>query len=293
MKKVCVLMSTYNGEKYLREQLNSILSQREVCVDILIRDDGSKDSTIDILKEYNKRDNVTYYCDNRNLGAGNSFIDLMWYVDMSYDYYALSDQDDYWLQDKLYTGIDFLEKNSNYSVYSSYYTMVDEELKPIKNNINSKRHEPTLGNAMIDNQVTGCTVIMSKSFLEKIRKYRRPENQYIHDWWIYKLGMIFGGLYIDKKSKILYRQHGNNTIGLDENIFKRIARIIHNSSKMKLAIEKQDREFQEIYPLGDNEKELFEIIDKKYGAIKLLANREISRKSRIETFFYKLWILTW
>ena len=93
-------MSTYNGEKYIREQLDSILAQENVDVSILIRDDGSKDATLSILDEYSKRDNLSYYVDSRNLGACNSFIDLIWHVSLDYDYYALSDQDDFWLKDK-------------------------------------------------------------------------------------------------------------------------------------------------------------------------------------------------
>ncbi|SDH61450.1 rhamnosyltransferase [Pseudobutyrivibrio sp. 49] len=292
-RKICVLMSTYNGEKYIREQLDSILAQENVDVSILIRDDGSKDATLSILDEYCKRDNVHYYVDSRNLGACNSFIDLMWHVSLDYDYYALSDQDDFWLKDKLSTGVEFLENNSSYGIYSSYYTMVDEKLEPIANNIDKNRHEPTFGNAMIDSQVTGCTVVMTKAFLEKVRSYKKPKHQYIHDWWLYKVGMLYDALYIDKQSKILYRQHGSNTIGLDGGFIQRTKRIISNSKKMKQAVMSQNEEFVEIYPLNDKQKEIFDIVNKKKGILKLLFAKDISRRSTIDTIIYKLWMATW
>ncbi len=293
MEKVCVLMSTYNGEKYLREQLDSILNQRDVDVCILARDDGSKDSTVSILNEYSKTKNVTYLEDGKNLGACKSFLELLWNVSLDYDYYAFSDQDDYWLDDKLSRGIGFLKNIKNrVKVYSSTYTLVNQCLEPIEST-QKRKLICSFGNSIIENQVTGCTVIMSRAFVEKVRAYPRPVNQYIHDWWIYKAAQLLGTLVIDEESRILYRQHGNNTIGISGNPFSRILRVLSNGSKMQKAIKAQDEEFIRIYDLPSDKAELIEIAHKKRGLFSLLLNKEIQRANRLETIIYKLWMLTW
>ena len=97
--KVLVLMSTYNGEKYLREQIDSILGQRGVEVSLLVRDDGSTDATLTTLDEYKESGRLDYYCGN-NLGPARSFMHLLQNAPAS-DFYAFSDQDDKWMDDKL------------------------------------------------------------------------------------------------------------------------------------------------------------------------------------------------
>lgn len=93
---ITVLMSTYNGEKYLKEQLDSILNQEQVDLKLLIRDDGSTDGTVNILKEYeNSHTNIKWYS-GLNLGCGKSFFQLVLDAPKS-DYYAFVDQDDVWV----------------------------------------------------------------------------------------------------------------------------------------------------------------------------------------------------
>lgn len=90
--KVTVLMSSYNGEEYIREQIESVLSQENVNVNLLIRDEGSTDSTVDILKNY-EDDRISYYV-GENFGAARSFFELIYDCSLDSDYYALCDQDD-------------------------------------------------------------------------------------------------------------------------------------------------------------------------------------------------------
>ena len=103
-------MSTYNGEKYLREQIDSILNQDYPEISLLIRDDGSTDGTVDILKEYaQKYRDIDYYV-GENLGVQNSFFDLMKRADKRAYYYAFADQDDVWLPGKIKRAIELLER---------------------------------------------------------------------------------------------------------------------------------------------------------------------------------------
>ena len=112
MKSIQVLMSTYNGEKYLREQIDSIMMQdcekkgvAKLC--LLVRDDGSEDRTTEILAEYARRypEQISWY-QGKNKGVIQSFFDLIKRSDDGVDYYAFADQDDYWLENKLRVGID-------------------------------------------------------------------------------------------------------------------------------------------------------------------------------------------
>lgn len=109
MKKVLVLMSTYNGEKWLKEQIDSILASREVKVDILVRDDGSSDNTLSILNLYKNNNRLNYYV-GENIGPAQSFRDLVDRCEFGYDAYAYADQDDIWSEKKLFYATEALEK---------------------------------------------------------------------------------------------------------------------------------------------------------------------------------------
>ena len=107
--RVSVLMSTYNGEKYLHEQINSILGQQGVEIHLLIRDDGSSDGTVEICKEYAKKYNQITFYQGENLGVGKSFLDLLKHAPDA-DYYSFADQDDVWLEDKIIRAVTMIKK---------------------------------------------------------------------------------------------------------------------------------------------------------------------------------------
>lgn len=106
--KIAVLISTYNGEKYIRDQIESIMSQKvDAQIDIIVRDDGSTDKTKDILEEYSKQKKLKWYT-GENLKPANSFFNLL-IQNETYDYYAFADQDDYWKNDKLRRAIEKIQ----------------------------------------------------------------------------------------------------------------------------------------------------------------------------------------
>ena len=111
MEKILVMMSTYNGEKYIREQIDSILHQKDVKVDIVVRDDGSKDNTQNILKNYSSKYKNIKWSQGDNVGPCKSFLELL-YSSGEYEYYAFADQDDYWYPNKLKAAT---EKMKNYT----------------------------------------------------------------------------------------------------------------------------------------------------------------------------------
>ena len=105
MKKIAVLLSTYNGEKFLSVQLESLLAQKDVDLTIFVRDDGSSDTTPNVLVQFAAQHNNIHLRLEKNIGVIASFFDLMTTVDDDFDYYALADQDDYWLPEKLISAV--------------------------------------------------------------------------------------------------------------------------------------------------------------------------------------------
>ncbi len=286
-------MSTYNGEKYLKEQIDSILAQEDVKVSLFIRDDGSSDSTVEIINKYiNNGAPVKLYIGN-NLGACNSFFDLLWHTDLDYDYYAFSDQDDVWLDDKLIRGICILDDIDDViKLYSSKVTVVDEHLCPVTD-ITGSVIEPDFGNSLIENVVSGCTIIMNGEFVKKARSYRKPQYQQMHDWWAYKFGSLFGRVVVDKESRILYRQHNDNTIGLADSFKTRMKIAFSKQKELKTNVIKQNMEFLELYDLPNDKKKLIEQTIFRKNKIQLLFNKKIYRRTWYETIIYKLWMMLW
>ena len=117
MDKVAILMSTYNGEKYLDEQIGSILAQEGVDVTLYIRDDGSSDRTAEIIKYYCKSYHNVSFTQGENLGVGNSFMQLVYDAKDVYYYYAFADQDDIWLPEKIKMAADKIKESKRPLLY--------------------------------------------------------------------------------------------------------------------------------------------------------------------------------
>lgn len=212
--KVTVLMSTYNGEKYLRQQIESILNQEGVDVELIVRDDCSADKTLEVLKEYQKtHNNIKIIEGTQNLGACRSFFQLIGSYDTS-DYYALSDQDDIWDTDKLKIAVGFLEKR-NPEIPLLYYS----NLRIVDANGHFCRishSKPHIGkskySALSENLATGCTIVYNKT-LAGLACQVKPKKFYMHDAWLYLVAKMFGETIYDFNPHINYRQHGDNEIG--------------------------------------------------------------------------------
>ena len=219
MDKVQVLLSTYNGEKYIQEQIESILKQKDVEISLLIRDDGSCDKTLEIIENFKKENsNIEYYY-GENLGPAKSFMDL---VNKSgdFDYYAFSDQDDVWKPEKLISAISKLKQSAKPSLYMSALEIVDENL----NFIETKKVNGNFcfEGEMIKNFATGCTQVLNKSLIEIIKNYT-PNYIIMHDSWITRVCYAIGGnVIIDDNSYIMYRQHQGNVLGYQDEGFQKL-----------------------------------------------------------------------
>lgn len=208
--EITVLMSTYNGEKFLQEQIDSILGQRDVHVHLLVRDDGSTDHTLNILERYQEKGLLSFYT-GENLGPQRSFLHLLQHAP-SCDYYAFADQDDVWMEDKLITGIESICANADrHALYFSQTQLVDENLRPMPSII--IHPYLTFGEMLIYKFIGGCTMIMNHALRTAVGSYI-PSRMPMHDLWIYSIAVATEAfVFFDPTPHILYRQHDNNTVG--------------------------------------------------------------------------------
>ena len=213
-KTVLVLLSLYNGEKYIKEQLDSLLNQT-MPVFVLARDDGSTDNTTSIIKEYINKYNNIVLIEGENKGFVKSFNELLMnpMVD-NFKWIAFCDQDDVWLENKLEKALSKLEVEGDYNLplmYCSNLTLSDENLAEInfmrKENISFSKKS-----AMVENIATGCSVVFNQSAAILYRKSIQIE-MIAHDYNMFFICMFFGKVIYDSNSYILYRQHYNNLIG--------------------------------------------------------------------------------
>lgn len=213
-KRVIVLLSTFNGQQYLVEQLDSLLAQHSVELEILVRDDGSTDSTIEILSHYQGR-NLLRFVAGPNVGPARSFLALTQLAGDA-DYYALCDQDDVWDSDKLSIAIDLLSQMdpSRPHLYHSAVRLVDERLETLEGRSGrSFFTPPNLLSALVLNSAAGCTMVFNRALLELVRTSRSVQPS-MHDAWILRVCMACGGGVIsDRDPHLSYRQHANNAIG--------------------------------------------------------------------------------
>jgi len=225
---VDILLSTYNGEKYLEEQLDSIVRQTFTSWILLIRDDGSTDHTRGIISKYCKLypNKIKEIVDNKgNVGSSLSFSLLL--EQSKSEYIMFCDQDDVWLDDKVevtYNEMTELE-NGNGQLPLMVFTdlfVVDEELNMINNSfMNELKLFPEVVNnlhkAMALNVVAGCTIMIN----EKAKKHVLPFHKFfIHDYWMTINIIKYGKCKYLNKQTILYRQHRNNVYGTFKVNFK-------------------------------------------------------------------------
>ncbi|MBR2588844.1 glycosyltransferase family 2 protein [Candidatus Saccharibacteria bacterium] len=224
-KIVTVLLSTYNGEKYLKEQIDSIISQTGVSIRIIVRDDGSSDGTKKILEEYRNKNLLEWY-DGPNLKPAKSFLDLMKHAGKS-DYYAFADQDDFWEPEKIKNALKYFSAAdaTTPQLYFSNKKIVDHNLKLLADE-SGKKYDLSFGASMVRNIATGCTMVFNRALLELVNSYS-PKYVSMHDAWMYRLCLATAGkVYFDEDAFIKYRQHSGQSIGAEGGFISRVLRRI-------------------------------------------------------------------
>jgi len=225
-----VLLSVYNGAKFLHEQLDSILSQKMVCVHIFVSIDRSIDDSLKIIESYMERfDNITLLPYGEIYGsAAKNFFRLILEADVSSDfqYIALSDQDDIWAEEKLYRAASIMQKKS----CSGYSSNLSAFWPDGRQELIVKNKSITNLDFLYESASAGCTFCLSFALYSGLKDFlvSCSEKDYIssHDWLIYAYARFSGERWcFDDKAPIFYRQHENNVAGVNVGFFAKMKRI--------------------------------------------------------------------
>lgn len=252
--KVEVLMATYNGGKYIREQLDSILQQSHSNISILVSDDSSTDNTRQILEDYKKQfpDKIQILpSQNRKLGIIGNFSYLLEHS--KEDYTMFADQDDVWLPHKISAMLERMKhyeavngKNTPILVHSDLI-VTDEKLNVISSSLwDFQKINPRLSSfnrILVENTITGCASIFNRALTQLITPI--PVSATLHDWWLGLVASALGKVYYMNQQTVLYRQHGNNVLGAKTWNLSYIAKMIKNSiftDEIKKVIHKSQRQ---------------------------------------------------
>jgi glycosyltransferase involved in cell wall biosynthesis len=235
--RVNVLLSTFNGEKFLPDLLDSLLRQTHPDLFLSVRDDGSSDGTLEILKTYRPSFPAMRVSEGRNIGVVDSFFTLLREGDPSCDFFAFCDQDDVWQPGKLGDAVRWLGEVDprTPALYCSRLEYVDEELKSLGFPMAPRR--PGFGNALVENISAGCTQVMNAKGRELVLS-SLPEGALMHDWWCYLVVSCFGTVLYDPAPQVRYRQHEHNAVGGTSK------RLLHLTHRVKRFLRDPDRVYR-------------------------------------------------
>lgn len=295
---IAILLSTYNGSKYLSKQLDSLLQQTFEEWNLYIRDDCSTDDTIEIILHYCNLDKRIHFINesSQNLRAPKSFEKLMEFAMDKADYFMFCDQDDYWNNDKIEITFAEMQKQEKYSnenilIYGTQL-LVDEDLVDLNLPI-PKHYRENFGlkTLLVENPVYGCTMMINKNLLKRSLPFsNHVEN---HDYWIAFIASSLSARvsYIDKPL-MLYRQHSSNLSGnyKDSHFKQRLKRLIGN--KEMISFKKRNLMFSDALKqtsnaLSSTNRYLIEAFIKKtskggISAVLFLISKKIKKQKIIQ-----------
>lgn len=291
--QIDVLMAVYNGEKYIEEQITSILNQTYQNLHLFIRDNASEDSTVNIIEKLMEQnpDRITLLCSLENVGVIGNFSALM---EQSHaDYVMFSDADDVWQLDKVektVAKLNELEKMHGKDKPLLVHTdlsVVNGQLKPLHPSFwkysHIKPHKGhTLNRLIVQNVVTGCTVLVNRPLLNLALPI--PESIVMHDWWLALIASAFGQIGTVDEPTMLYRQHGSNDTGAKKfSIVSSLKRHLNKKEQQKISLTKPKR-FKQAQELLQRYKQLL-----NPKQIILLSDFVLMEKA---SFFKKRYLMT-
>ena len=243
---ISILLASYNGEKYIAEQIDSLLAQKNRDFKLFINDDKSTDNTYEIISEYAEKYPEMIFATQNEQNSGGAkcnFIRMM--IEHKDDYVMLCDQDDIWLPDKIEISLAKIKEMETIHgmetpllVHTDLH-VVNETLKMIspsyKIAMNADYSKTRLRNQIIQNTLTGCTVIYNRALSNLVTEI--PQFMVMHDWWLMLIAAAFGKVAALDEQTVLYRQHGSNDIGAKDvrTLRYKINKLMH-SKEVKKAI---------------------------------------------------------
>jgi len=224
--EIAIIMTAYNGADYLPQQLSSILEQTYRDWRLFIRDDNSSDNTLNIIEEYANRHTEKIKMiegERRNVGIPQSFLLLL--NNVQSDYIMFCDQDDVWLPDKIQNTFNKMREiedrygENTPALIHTDLAVVAEDLRVLSDSFWDYQHlnpekGKTLNRLLVQNVITGCTVMINKALKSKIHFF--PEQAIMHDWWTALVAAAFGKIDYVPMPTILYRQHDESFVGAKE-----------------------------------------------------------------------------
>ena len=255
--KIAILMATYNGEKYICQQIDSILSQTCNDWELYIHDDGSTDSTIAVVESYvEKYPDKIHLIDGKSTG-GAKYNFFYMFGQVEAPYYMTCDQDDVWLEKKIELTYDkMLAIEDKADIPCLVYTelcVVDSKLNTMSEYQSLDCHKRTINQFILQNSVTGCTMMVNRALRDKMLHITDIDNTIMHDWWAALVAAQFGKTAFIDEPTILYRQHGDNSLGaLGINKLSYIIRRVWQKKQIQESMRLgrlQAREFAKTYNL--------------------------------------------
>ncbi|HEX2944788.1 MAG TPA: glycosyltransferase family 2 protein [Clostridia bacterium] len=270
---VTILMAAYNGEKYISEQIESIIDQSYSNWKLVIQDDCSTDNTCIVAADYVQKYEGKIILFRRSKPSGSAkknFFDMLKYSGT--DYIMTCDQDDVWLPDKIKITVNKmieLERLNRVNLPILIHTdakVVDSELKVLADSLFAYQkldnRRDKLNNLLVQNEITGCTMMINRALLEKVKCI--PEKAIMHDWWFALLASALGRIGYINEPTVLYRQHDENEVGAKNvDSFKYIINRIFSGSSIQSALSDtylQAKDFVDTFREQLSEKQL-EVID--------------------------------
>ncbi len=297
--RVQVLVSTYNGAAHLRPLVESLLAQDYPHLDVLVRDDGSSDGTIHLLREYaGVHPNVEVIA-GENLGVTRSFFKLLELSSPAAGYLALCDQDDVWRPDKLSRAVTVLNDSCREgpALYCSRLAVVDEHLNLLGYS-DIPRRGLSFRNALVQSAFFGCTSVFNQAARELLLR-EFPRHACAHDWWMYLVASAFGVVIYDEEPRILYRKHPANVSGITLRAWDtwrvKLGRFL-KYGRLRL-VTGQAEEFRRIYgPLlpGDHRRTLERFLERRpsvWDRLGYALSGDVYRQSRRDDLILKALIV--
>ncbi|MCE1119015.1 glycosyltransferase family 2 protein [Pseudomonas sp. NMI795_08] len=225
---IAILLCTYNGSEYLREQFDSFIGQTHKNWVVYASDDGSTDGTLDILQEYQQDLGARLIIlQGPRQGFAANFISLIRHPAVEGSYFAFSDQDDIWMADKLTRGLETLQSQNHdaAALYCSRTQLIDSKGKNLGfSPLFSK--PPSFRNALVQSLAGGNTMLINQQARTLLSVTPADARIVAHDWFTYLIVSSYQGVIVyDPKPTILYRQHGNNLIGSNTGLRHRLIRL--------------------------------------------------------------------
>lgn len=296
MQTVIVLLSAYNGEKYIAEQLDSVLAQEGMDVRIQIRDDGSTDGTLQILEQYRSRfpDRIRVE-QGAHKGFSGSFLSLAFHAE-SADLYAFCDQDDVWLPDKLASAVSLISSTSGIpEMYFSNAILTDSRLAPIRPLYEDFRFPSELSMRLAENPAPGCTIVFNRTARDLFVQADVKKIVY-YDFWMYLLCSYLGKVVYDRDPKVMYRQHDGNVMGYSKHKKtwgNRVKKLFHRLHLREYAASELLRLYGSQLEPAERESAAMMACYRKSAAarIRLLFCKKVRAADAEKNFWFKLQVI--